>query len=172
MHGAYNQPLKSGNYQGMKNLIFKFWIANVLIAFVLFVVYRLGISESESENDTFFKTLLYILDILLSLGYSLIYLIGMLICSLLLFLNLINKIRNNYYFSMLTFLLIPIAGIIYTVWIMLMIGNSSDNDSPDFVRIFLTFLVVYLISNLTQFLIFRKKITTNFPDSESRRNML
>lgn len=146
----------------MKKMIFKFWIVNVLISVALFVIYRIVISETEAENDSFFNTLMFILETLLSLGYSLVYLIGMLISSFLFFLNLFKKIRNNYYLSMLTFLGIPIAGIIYIIWIMYMITDLSADYSVNFMTTFLIFSLIYLIFNLIQFLIFRKRITNRF----------
>ena len=142
----------------MKKLIFKFWIVNVLIAVVLFIIYRIVISESEAETDTFFEKFMFILNILLNLGYSLIYVIGMLISSLLFFLNLFKKIRNNFYLSMLTFLGIPMAGIIYIFWIMYMISDLSGDHSINFLTTFLIFSFVYFGFNLMQFLIFRKRI--------------
>lgn len=146
----------------MKKLVFKFWIVNVLIAIALFVIYRIVISETEAENDSFFNTLMFILETLLSLGYSLVYLIGMLISSFLFFLNHFEKIRNNFYLSMLTFLGIPIAGIIYIIWITYMITDLSADYSVNFMTTFLIFSSIYFIFNLIQFLIFRKKITNRF----------
>ena len=147
----------------MKKLIFRFWIINVLIGVSLFIIYRIVISETEAETDTFFQKLMFILEILLSLGYSLIYLIGMLISSLALFLNLFEKIRNNFYLSMLSFLGIPVVGIIYMIWMMNMITDLSGNYSINFLTTFLIFSLIYSILNLIQFLIFRKRISTTLP---------
>lgn len=145
----------------MKKLIFKFWLANVVISIALFIIYRLVISETETKSGTFFEELMSFLDLLLGLGYSLIYLIGMLISSLLLFLNLFEKIRNQFYLSMLTFLGIPVVGIVYIIYITIIINDSSGNYLPNFVTTFLIFLFIYLISNLIQFLIFRKRIKSS-----------
>ena len=156
----------------MKKLTFKFWLVNIAVTIVLFIIYRLVISETETKAETFFEKLMYFLDLLLGLGYSLIYLIGMLISSLLLFLNLFEKIKNNFYLSMLSFLGIPIAGIMYIIWIMIMINDPSGNYSPNFAITFLIFVFIYLISNLIQFWIFRKSIATSPPNSMSHRNKL
>lgn len=141
----------------MKKSIFKFWVANVVISIALFIIYRVVISETETKNGTFFEDLMFFLDLLLSLGYSLIYFIGMLISSLLLFLNLFEKIRNQFYLSMLTFLGIPVVGIVYIIYITIMINDSTGNYVPNFATTFLIFLLIYLLSNSIQFLIFRKK---------------
>lgn len=145
------------NFGRMKKLIFNFWLVNVFLSIALFFIYRLVIVETETKNGTFFEDLLYFLDLLLSLGSALIYLIGMLISSLILFLNLFEKIRNNLYLSMLTFLAIPIAAIVYIIVITVMINDYSGNYSPNFATTFLIFLLIYLISNAIQFSIFRKK---------------
>lgn len=152
----------------MKKLIFRFWIFNILISIALFIIYRIVISETEVGNDSFFETFMFILDLLLSLGYSLIYLIGMLISSLVLFLNLFEKIGNHFYLSMLTFLGIPIAVTVYIIWTMYLANDLSADFSINFLRTFLIFLLIYLISNLVQFLIFRKKIFASLPDSANR----
>lgn len=145
----------------MKKSIFKFWLANVVISVALFIIYRVVISETETKNGTFFEDLMFFLDLLLSLGYSLIYFIGMLISSLLLFLNLFEKIRNQFYLSMLTFLGIPVVGIVYIIYITIMINDSTGNYVPNFATTFLIFLLIYLLSNLIQFLIFRKRIKSS-----------
>lgn len=167
MSGAYNEPLKSVNFERMKQLIFKFWLSNVVISIVLFIIYRFAISETETKEGTFFEEWMYFFDLLLSIGYSLIYFIGMLIFSLILFLNLFEKIRNHFYLSMLTFLGIPIVAVVYVICITIIINDSTGNYSPNFATTFLIFLFIYLISNSIQFVIFRKKISHTFKRGES-----
>lgn len=145
----------------MKKLIFKFWLANAVISILLFIIYRFVISETETKEGTFFEELLFFLDLLLSLGYSLIYFVGMLIFSLILFLNLFEKVRNHFYLSMLTFLAMPIVAVVYVICITIMINDSTGNYSSNFATTFLMFLFIYLISNWIQFLIFRKCIKSS-----------
>ena len=156
----------------MKKLIFKFWLANAGISILLFIIYRFVISETETKEGTFFEELMFFLDLLLSLGYSLIYFIGMLIFSLILFLNLFEKVRNHFYLSMLTFLGMPIVAVVYVICITIMINDETGNYSPNFATTFLIFLVIYLISNLIQLLIFRKNISATLPDSASHQSKL
>lgn len=156
----------------MKKLTFKFWLVNIAVSIVLFIIYRLVISETETKAETFFEKLMYFLDLLLGLGYSLIYFVGMLIFSLILFLNLFEKVRNHFYLSMLTFLGMPIVAVVYVFCITIMINDKTGNYSPNFATTFLIFLVIYLISNLIQFLIFIKKISTTLPDSASHQSKL
>lgn len=168
MPAANSEHLKPEN-KGMKKLVFNFWIVNALTGISLFIIYRFAISKTETDDESFFKWFLALLEILLSLGFSLVFLIGMLISSLLLFLNLFEKIRNNLYLSMLTFLGIPVA---FIIWIFCMISDLSGDHSINFITTFLLFSLIYLIFNLIQFLIFRKKISTTLPDLASRRNKL
>ena len=92
---------------GMKKLIFKFWIVNFIMSIILFIIYRIVIIESKATDGNWFENFIAILDILLNIILSTVYLIGILICSLPLFLNLKKNIRNNYYLSLLTFLGLP-----------------------------------------------------------------
>jgi len=157
--------LKSVDYQRMKKLIFRYWIVNALIAFALFIIYRVVISTSDSVDESFFEWFLAILEILLSLGFSLLLLGGMLLSSLLLFLNLFEKVRNNIYLSMLTFLGIPMIGIIYIIWMIFMTFDWSGENSICFLTTFLIFAAVYSLFNLIQFLMFRKRISSALPNS-------
>ncbi|MCD9855883.1 hypothetical protein LUD75_14250 [Epilithonimonas sp. JDS] len=149
----------------MKKLIFRYWIVNALIAFALFIIYRVVISTSDSGDESFFEWFLAILEILLSLGFSLVLLGGMLLSSLLLFLNLFEKVRNNFYLSMLTFLGIPMIGIIYIIWMIFMTVDWSGENSIGFLTTFLIFAAVYSLFNLIQFLRFRKRISSALPNS-------
>lgn len=138
----------------MKKLIFKFWGANVLFSVVLFIIYRLVISERDYDSDTWFDTVMNILDILINLGYSLAFLIGMLIGSLTFFLNLIDEIRNRYYLSLLSFVAIPVGVVVFALVASFDLYSAGSH-------LFTTFLVcavVYLVFNWVQFLVFRKRI--------------
>lgn len=144
----------------MKKLIFKLWIDNVIISLSLFVIYRIVISKTDSDDESFFKWFLAMLEILLSLGFTLLLLGGMLLSSLLFFLNFFGKVRNNFYLSILTFLGIPVAGIFYIIWMMLMTVDWSGENSIGFLTTFLIFAIIYSLFNLIQFLIFRKRISS------------
>lgn len=139
----------------MKRIIFKFWIVNFLISIVLFVIYRFVIAETKSTDENLFETLLNILDILLNLGFSILYLLVMVICSLTFFLNLIAYIRNSYFLSFLSFLGPPLICVIY-----LMVNVLADihfyNESV--LTTLVIFSITYLFFIATEFLIFRKKV--------------
>lgn len=141
----------------MKKIIFKFWIINFLISIALFVIYRVVIAKTTSTDRNFFDTFLHILDILLNLGFSVIYLIAMVICSLTIFLNLIGNIRNNYFLSFLSFLGFPSICIIYLM-INALIDIYSHNESV--LTTLVIFSLIYLSFTAIEFLIFKKKSKT------------
>lgn len=139
----------------MKKIIFKFWIINFLISVVLFVIYRVVIAETKSTDGNWFEKFLSILDILLNLGFSILYFIVMVICSLAIFLNLIGNVRNNYLLSFLSFLGFPLVCVIYLM-INMLIDVYSQSESV--LTTLMIFSIVYLFFTAIEFLMFRKKI--------------
>jgi len=106
----------------MGKIIFRFWLVNVLISIALFILYRLVIAETNTVATGFLETIIVILDIVVNLGFSTIYLFVVILCSLLFFLNHIEKIRRNKVLSFLTFSGIPavclVLLIIYIIWFL------------------------------------------------------
>jgi len=141
----------------MKRIIFKFWLINILISIALFITYRIVIAETNHADENFLKWVLQILDILLNLASSLIYLIAMAFCSFAIFLNLIDKIRNNFYMSLSTFLGIPLLCVIFII-ITILTDNLLYNNTITVFRNLLIFSIVYLFFTTIEFLLFRKKI--------------
>jgi len=142
-------------HQNMKKIVFRFWTINLLISVVLFVVYRIVISQTGTIDGGFFKTILQMLDILLNLAYSIMYLIAMFFCSGIILLNLVDKIRNNFYLSLLTFLGIPLFCVIFIISTVLI---NDLLHSIDLFRNLVIFSIVYLLATTLEFLIFRKKV--------------
>ncbi|MCL1671546.1 hypothetical protein [Elizabethkingia ursingii] len=139
----------------MKKIIFKFWLVNLLISILLFFLYKIVMMETKQTDATFLGNILYIIDILLNLGFSLIYLAVMVLGSLSFFLNLVEKIRNNSFLSFLAFSGIPLICVIYlgtNVLIEIYQYNYSFIIRP------LVFLIVYLLCTGVEFLMFRKKV--------------
>jgi len=139
----------------MKKIIFRFWIINFLISIALFFIYRVVIAETKPTDGGFFETVLYILDILLNLGLSLVYLVVMVICSLAFFLNLIGKIRNNRLLSFLTFLGFPLSCVIYLVI------NVSIDVFLYHVSVLTTLMIfslIYLFFTAIEFFMFKRRL--------------
>ena len=139
----------------MKKIVFRFWGINLLISILLFFAYRISISQTETSNGNSFEQWMQIVEILLNLGFSLIYLIGMTIFSLAVLLNLVEKIRNNIYLSLLTFLGLPSICVIIIV--IKLVIDISFNDFA-LLRTFTIFSILYLLLTTIEFLLFRKRI--------------
>lgn len=138
----------------MKKITFKYWLTNILISVMLFIAYRVVIAENNIENDGFLESIVQILDAFLNVAYSFIYLLAIAFCSLTIFLNQIDRIRNNNYLSLLTFVGLPFCCVIFiaVVWLIdgLHIINSANN--------LLLFSTIYLVFCAIQFSFFRKRI--------------
>ncbi|MFB9077984.1 hypothetical protein ACFFLS_04860 [Flavobacterium procerum] len=139
----------------MKKIVFRFWIINFLISIALFFIYRIVIATSEMVDGNFFEKLIQILDLVLNIGFTVIYLIVMLISSFALLLNLIEKIRNNFYLSLLTFLGIPSFGVIFIIINLL---NDIVLDNSTILIKLAIFSLIYLFLTTIEFLLFRKRI--------------
>lgn len=72
----------------MKKIILNFWLINLLISILLFILYRVTAMEAKQADETLLETVLYMIDIVLNLGFSMIYLAVMVFSSLTFFLNL------------------------------------------------------------------------------------
>lgn len=138
----------------MKKIILNFWLINLLISILLFILYRVTAMEAKQAHETLLETVLYMIDIVLNLGFSMIYLAVMVFSSLTFFLNLAEKIRNNYFFSFLTFSGIPIFCVIY-----LMANVSIDlyQYKESLLIRLISFSIMYLLCTCVEFLMFRKK---------------
>ncbi|WP_286844227.1 MULTISPECIES: hypothetical protein [Sphingobacterium] len=141
----------------MGKIIFRFWLVNVLISVALFVLYRLVIAETDTAATGFLETIIVILDIIVNLGFSTIYLFAVILCSLLFFLNHIEKIRLNKGLSFLTFSGIPAVCLILLI-IYILVGFYKYHMVLDPLKMLLLFSVIYLASTILEFILFRKII--------------
>lgn len=139
----------------MKKIIFRFWLINFLISISLFFIYRIVISETKMIEGNSFEKFLQILDLIIDLGFSAVYFIAMIISSFAILLNLKEKIRNNFYWSLLAFLGIPSFCVIF-ILINLLIDICVHNVTV-LTRLAL-FSIIYLFLTAIEFLLFRKKI--------------
>ncbi len=141
----------------MGKIIFRFWLVNILISVALFVLYRLVIAETDTAATGFLETIMVILDIIVNLGFSTIYLFAVILCSLLFFLNHIEKIRRNKGLSFLTFSGIPAVCLILLI-IYILVGFYKYHMVLDPLKMLLLFSVIYLASTILEFILFRKII--------------
>ncbi len=139
----------------MRKIIFRFWLVNILLSVLLFIVYRLIIAHTDTESTGFLETIIVILDIVVNLGFSAVYLAAMGLCSLVLFLNHIEKVRNNKVLSLLTFSGIPaICLLLVTVYIL--VGMYEYNMILDPLKMLLIFSIIYVSCTILEFVVFRK----------------
>lgn len=138
----------------MKKITFKYWLTNILISIVLFIAYRVVIAGSNESDTGFLGSIFQILDAFLNVTYSFVYLLAIAFCSLTIFLNLIDRIRNNNFLSLLTFVGLPFCCVIFiaVVWISdgLHVISSANN--------LLVFSAVYLLFCILQYSFFRKRM--------------
>lgn len=139
----------------MKKIVFRFWLINFLISLSLFFIYRIVISETNVIEGNSFEKFLQILDLIINLGFSAVYFIAMIISSFAILLNLKEKIRNNFYLSLLAFLGIPLFCVIF-ILINLLIDISVHNVT--ILKRPAIFSIIYLFLTTIEFLLFRKKI--------------
>jgi hypothetical protein len=148
----------------MTKLIIKFWVINLIVSIALFLMYRVAICETKSQESGFLETIIQILDIVLNIFYSFTYFIVIVVSSLALFLNLIDKIRNHFYLSLITFIGVPLISFLFFLFIFLSENdwNFSKSAKGKFLHNFIEDLIIcsliYLIFISINFLIFRKKI--------------
>ena len=139
----------------MGKKLIKYWLVNFLMSLVLFLAYRIVISQSETTDDDWFAWLLDFLEIFLNIGFSLIYLGAMIICSFFIFLNLYQNIRNNFYYSLFSF--VGLASIFTGYWLVIIMTDDLRFDENPLIT-FLIFCLIYVCFSAIQFLIFRKQI--------------
>jgi len=121
------------------------------------MLYRIFIAGLQPAGTTFLERFFNFLDILLNLGFSLIYLAVMVASSFSVFLNQIEKIKHSYFLSFLTF-----SGISLVCVVFLVVNVSMDiyqyNFTPGALKTLLYFSIIYLVCSVIEFLMFRKKI--------------
>jgi len=86
-----------------------------------------------------------------------LYVVAICISTLLFFLNQIEKIRNSYFLSLLTFSGIPFLCVVFlAVAILVDIYQYSVTLIP--LKMLLYFSIIYLLCTVVEFLVFRKKL--------------
>lgn len=139
----------------MKKIIFKFWLINFLISVALFFLYNIVIAATKTIEGNLFEKLMQILELYLNIGFAFIYFIAMVISSFALLLNLVEKIRNNFYLSLVTFLGIPLFCFIFIISNLLIDICVQNFTILTTLAIFST---IGMFLTTIQFLLFRKTI--------------
>ncbi|KFC19457.1 hypothetical protein [Chryseobacterium sp. FH1] len=138
----------------MAKLIFKYWLINALFCIALFIFHRVLISEKAYADDDWIEFIINILDILMNLGFSLIFLVVFPLGALTFFLNLIKQIKSRYYLSLLTFVAVPVGVSIYVLIAVIDFASSGRS----LLTTVLILSIIYLIFNYFQFRLFRQRV--------------
>lgn len=136
----------------MKKLIAKYWFTNVLCCVCLFVIYRLMIAEKDYPDENWLDSILSMMDIFLNLNFSLLFLLVIPICALTFFLNLIDAVRRRFYLSLLTFVALPVAILLYVLSACIDLYASGSSIFSTL----LALIVFYLVFSSIQFRYFWK----------------
>lgn len=112
---------------------------------MLFVIYRIVVSQTKSVDGGPFEKWIQILELVLNIGFSFVYLVATVISSFAVLLNLVEKVRNNRYLSLLTFLGIP------SICVLVVLIDIH-------LQILISFSIIYLLLVTIQFLLFRNRI--------------
>ena len=141
----------------MKKIIFRFSLFNLLLCVILFILYRIVINGLEPAGTTLFDSFLSFMDLFLSLGFSMLYVVVICVSTLLFFLNQIEKIRNSYFLSLLTFSGIPFLCVVYLA-VTILVGIYQYSVTLVSLKVLLSFSTIYLLCTVIEFLMFRKKV--------------
>jgi len=131
-------------------------MVNILMCLALFISYRVVIAESKPVDASWMEKFLHVLDVLLNLGFSIIYLLAMLVASLAIFFNQIEKIRNHRHLSLLTFIAFPLLAVIV---LAIKLGIDVYTDGQGIFTTLVIFALLYLLLNSLTFLIFSKSMS-------------
>ena len=146
----------------MKNLIFKFWMINLLLTIGLFVLHRMFFMETKVAEGSSFNEFLNMMYMVLNMHFVMFYVFVMFLCSLTFYLNLNGFIRKNYFLSLLSFVGVPAFTVVYYI-IDFIVNRYSTTAYPayqsgrnTFIVDFIAFPLFYLIMISIEFLFFRK----------------
>ena len=141
----------------MKKIIFRFSLINIVLGIVLFLLYRVIIDRLNPPDTTTLEKFYTVMDVFMQVILSSLYLVAIAVSSLLFFLNQIDRIRNNYYLSFLTFSGIPLFFVLF-VGVNVALDIDQYDIIPSSIKMLLGFSILYLLCTVIQFLIFRSKI--------------
>lgn len=139
----------------IKKTVFKFWLLNILTIIILFVTYRIVISETETASENNWESFLSIIEILINLGLSFIFVVGSLVFSLANLLNLWDVVRRKKYLSLMSFFFLPFLAFVGYHYIFY-VGEADIFNS--IFGPFTLFSISYLIMLGLQYIFFRRKL--------------
>jgi hypothetical protein len=136
--------------------LFGIWIINAVLCVAAMLIYRYFIVKGIPDEQNFFFALLTAGVALLKLFWSQLFFLLMVFCALTIFLNLKQRIVNNRFLSLLTFLLIPFSFTVYVI-IDTLASSNWTIDLPLFIDWIMPPLI-YIAFTSVQFLLFRRSV--------------
>jgi len=137
--------------------LFQIWIVNALLSVAGMLFYRFFIIKGMPNEQNFFFALLTAGVAMLKLFWSQLFFMLMIISALAIFLNVNQRIVNNLFISLLTFLLIPFLLTVYII-IDTLVSNNWTIDLPLFIDWMMP-PIIYIAFTSVQFLFFRKYVS-------------
>ena len=137
--------------------LFEIWIVNAVLCVAGMLIYRYFIVKAIPNEQNFFFALLTAGVALLKVFWSQLFFLFMVFCGLTIFLNVNQRIVNNLFLSLLTFLLIPFLLTVYVIVDTLASSNWTI-DLPLFIDWIMP-PIIYIAFTSVQFLLFRKQVS-------------
>ncbi|MFC6269019.1 hypothetical protein [Frigoriflavimonas asaccharolytica] len=116
------------------------------------------LNNIDTEESNFFEFILKILELFLDIYLTALFLGAMMVCSFTYFLNLNNQIRNNTFFSLLTFTAIPIAVVLFYCIQFNIDFQMEDIDGLRMMKPYFIVAFIYILFSIFLFIIFRIKL--------------
>jgi len=135
--------------------LLKIWTINALLCVLSMYLYRFYSPSKTFDNENLLAKFFNFGIDLLKIYWTTIFFIGMVFLSLTILLNLNKTIINNRFLSLLTFLLVPIALILYIFLLLIFSGDFGGMFS--FLTDWLIPPFIYLVFTSMQFYFFRKR---------------
>ena len=136
--------------------LFGIWFINALLCVAGFFIYRFFIIQKLVDEPNFFLAIFTYGLALLKVLWSQVFFLLMLFGALTIFLNLVPRVVNSFFLSLLTFLLIPFSIVCYFVIDSLISGIWAIDLS--FIIDWIMPPVSYCLFTSVQFLLFRKYV--------------
>jgi hypothetical protein len=138
--------------------LFRIWIVNAVLCVAGMLIYRYFIVKGIPNEQNFFFALLTAGVALLKVYWSQLFFLVMVFCASTIFLNLMPRVVNSFFLSLLTFLLIPFSVVVYIAIDSLITVNWAINDLPLFIDWVMP-PIIYIVFTSVQFLLFRKQVS-------------
>lgn len=99
----------------IRSIVFKYWKINIFLCIAVYIAYRIAIFDITQQDEGLSSTILNWLNILLNLGFSLLFLVLTLVCTTSVLLNMIESVRKSLVLSWLSFSGLPIIFLVIMI---------------------------------------------------------